>query len=257
MLTDNSTLIVVALAVVAFAAIIGIRWRYGEKYQITLTDLVLLLAPILIWLVVTNKLGELSLGAEGLTSKAAARQPVATQLSRISVQDISIADKGSPDAIPALIERRIQALKLQVNKSNYYDEFILRTYLDQLGQFSFFRYVVINDEQGRLLGAVDARDLNASLKRGILSGTEFTDVLNGHADVARLSKLPGFEPRSMAIPETVGNGEALNRMDRANVLWLCVVRDDRFLGIVDRAHVASSIILDVVKQLEAAGGEQK
>jgi hypothetical protein len=257
MLTDNSTLIVVALAVVAFAVIIGIRWKYGQDYQITLTDLVLLLAPILIWLVVTNKLGELSLGAEGLTIKAAARQPVATRLSRISVQDVTTADKGSSDAIPALIERRVQALRLQINKRDYYDEGVLRTYLDELGQFSFFQYVVISDEQGRLVGAADARDLNASLKRGILSGTEFTAILNGRADVARLSKLPGFEPRSMAISETVGNGEALNRMDRANVPWLCVVRDDRFLGIVDRAHVTSSIVLDVVKQLEPAGGEQK
>src|ERR1700730_2487051 len=253
---DGKTLGVIGLAFVAFAAIVGIRWSFGEKYQVTLTDLLVLAAPIMLWLVVTNKLGELTLGTDGLTIKAAANQPVQSQLSQISVQEIKIANKGSIEDIPKLIEQKIQGLKLQVNRNDYYDEYVLEKYLSQLTKFSFFQFVVINDDHGRFAGAIDARNLNASLASGVpFSYAHCVAILNDHRSADDLAQLPGFVSKRQAIQEAAGKGEALSRTDRANLSGLCVLRDDQFLGIIDRSHVASSIILDVAKQLGAAGSE--
>jgi hypothetical protein len=87
---DYKTIAVIALAFVVFAVIVGVRWSFGEKYQVTLTDLLLVVTPILIWLVVTGKLGEATLGwKDGLTIKAAANQLL--RASPISVQPLNTA----------------------------------------------------------------------------------------------------------------------------------------------------------------------
>jgi CBS domain-containing protein len=116
--------------------------------------------------------------------------------------------------------------------------------------------VVINYDQGRLVGAIDARDLRASLSTsGLpLNSNSFADILNSHGDVGDLLRLPGFVSTHFATPRTT-NGEALKQMDGANLSWLCVVDDGDFKGIVDRFHVANAIILAVAGKLGAAGSE--
>ncbi len=126
---DLKTLGVIVLALIVSVVIVGTRWQLGEEYQVTLTDLAVFVTPILIWLIVTNRISELTLGKEGVTIKAAAKRSVQKGLSRISVREITIAEKGMLEDIPNFIDQKIEALKLQVNRHNFYDEYALRQYL--------------------------------------------------------------------------------------------------------------------------------
>jgi hypothetical protein len=68
------------------------------------------------------------------------------------------AEKGSPDQIPDLVRRQVQALEFLLGSNIYFGEAI-QQYLETLSKYPFFRFVVFLNSDRTFFGMVDGSDV--------------------------------------------------------------------------------------------------
>ena len=65
MSTENIIgIVVVLIALTLFSGIIYARWRYSNKFELTLPDVTAIIALVIVWMLGSNKISELAVGAE-------------------------------------------------------------------------------------------------------------------------------------------------------------------------------------------------
>jgi hypothetical protein len=101
--------------------------------------------------------------------------------------------KGGIAEIPEMVRQRVQGLDFMLNFGGY-DQTILKTYLETLTRYDFFRYIILLKPNKSLFGMLDARSLLAVLQDPG-SGKTFLDfalLLNraSDADKLKLTQLP-------------------------------------------------------------------
>ena len=131
-----------------------------ETWELKLSDAAIALLPILVWLVFTGQLKELKFGSEGFTAafqdaahnQASIRQTV----EKLPVEGLAADEKEGLSDIPRLVNNRDRALIFVLGKQ--YDPGIAKEYLRQLTRFTFFEFVLIQQNGGAFFGLVDARE---------------------------------------------------------------------------------------------------
>lgn len=201
----------------------------------------------------------------------AAQAPV--ERATLPVRPITTEQKEGIGAIPRLIKQRPDALSFDLGYGGYYGPAIWM-YLDKLNRVPEFRHVVVNDG-GNLFGVYDARALAAALdppnaaelsqqyplgsNRAPRDGTvpqweEFAARLKSANGEARawLAALPGFVSAKQAVPASADKREVLQRMEAGRRDWLPVVDQPggRIVGVVDRANLTASLLLEIAKGVQ-------
>lgn len=201
----------------------------------------------------------------------AAKAPV--EKATLPVRPIEIEPKMGIGEIPALVREKPNALHFQLGHGGYFGPAIW-LYMDALGRVPEFRQVVIT-RGGDLYGAFDAAqlvsalnppnaaELSASFPVGsnrlpepdvVPEWTKFAERLN-QPDSSALewfAGLPGFVSAEEAVPASADKREVLQRMDSNRREWLPVVDrpGGRLVGVVDRANLTSSLLLEIAKGVQ-------
>ena len=246
-----------------------INTKSDNKYELKSIDIALLLLPVVFFLFFTGKIGKVNLfGMEFETASVivdASHQPIESQVIELEgatiddmVRTVEMESKRGVSRIPELIEKKTEALRFRLGHGGYNGPAI-KQYLQSLTAAAHLKYVVINDDEGRLFGFVNAREIMSYFeKQGSNSYLTFANQLNRPNDrnLDRLRSLPGFVPLDMAVNSEKKKRDVLQMMDEFNIHTLPVVNEEnRFLGIVEQSRLSASLLLEIFDKLDSANTE--
>jgi len=250
-MTETILAVVVVIALVTGLAVL--RARTGNKFDIKTSDIALALVPVALWMLLTDKVKELTVGDVKIVTaiREASASPVKNQVTPLPVADVRMDPKEDVGQIPALLRKKTEALSFRLGHGGYYGPAIAE-YLSRLSQSPSFRYVVISDADGKFLGMVDSRQISALLSGpGGQGADEFAHNLNRNEAQAIL-RMPGIISRDKAITKNTDKLQALAHMESLDVQTLPVVDDaGRFVGIVDRSKLTASILIEISQKVGA------
>ena len=256
--------ILLAVGLVLFVVSLITRVRTGGKYDIRPIDIVLVLIPVVLWLFGTGKITKFNIaGVEIETAKAflvATEKPIIFSSFKISEtladdmkENIGRARKEGVDKIPELIKKKTEALEFQIGYGGYWGPAIEK-YFEILSAAGFLKYVLIYDKEGILFGVYDSQALLLHLQnRGEEGYRLFAENLNNtdRESNKALQRLPGFVSISDAVTPKSNKRTALEAMEDLNSDILPVVdKEFRFIGMVDRSKITTSLIIDVTRAME-------
>ena len=250
-----SVILSLAMFVLVIVAMIILRVKVGEKFEIKYTDIILAVIPIVLWLLLTGKIPKLKLGELEIEMafKEASKTKIAQQITplRLPVEPVRMDPKRGVGEIPRLIKDKTEALFFQLGHGGYYGPAI-EEYLRKLSEHPFFKYIIISGREGTFTGLADGRELNSIFMfRGAdFNANDFARWLNS-SDTVSLSRLPGYISASNAIRKDADKQTALERMEALDSDTLPVMDEQgKFAGIVDRSRLTASLIIDVANKVK-------
>jgi len=259
-------LLLTGLGLLIFA--VFLRSRYGEKYELKIIDLVLIVLPLLFVLLISGKLqvldafgikadlSELFADAAGTTIEEQVASKSSLGVDEV-VHMLEMAAKGGVREIPKLVENKTEALVFRLGHGGYYGPAI-QQYFDALYASSYLQYLIIKDKDSKLFGIYNVLDLAVYFRTNKSHAyKQFARWLNQpNSDAIRsLSKLPGFVGADQAVAREMSKRNVLERMDNFRIDSLPVVdKEGLFVGTVERSQLTASLILDVVSRLEGEDG---
>lgn len=263
--------------VILLAGLILLRIKSGNRFEIKNTDVVLALVPVALWLFLTGKIQEFGFGEVKIVAalKVATQAPVENQVSKLlPVDAIPMFEKGRVGEIRHAVDNKAQALSFHIGRGNYSGSAI-RRYLDDLTQYPYLRYVVLNNPDDTFFGLVDARQLADLVRRegaqpsatpaapipgeqaqfGLpaeprVTADNIANWLNGN-NLEELKTLPGFIAAKDALDSKADRQQALKQLNALDLQTIPVVNENqKFVGIVDRSKLTASILTDIAAKVE-------
>jgi hypothetical protein len=173
------------------------------------------------------------------------------------MSNIEMARKMGVERLPELIRRKTEALEFQLGFRGYWGPAI-EQYFETLGKRGFLKYVLIYERDKSLFGIYDSSSLQAFIQdQGTEGYQKFSDNLKKGDVVSKnkLKKLPGFISVDDAVKPETDQLTCLEAMDRLDSDFLPVVDENRkYVGMVERSKITTSLIIDVTRAIEGAGG---
>ena len=243
------------IAVVVFIALVAIltwfRASTASKFEIKTSDIALALVPVALWMLFTGKVQELAVGDVKIVTaiREASASPIKNQVTPLPVANLRMDPKEGIEQIPAMLQKKTEALSFQLGHGGYYGPAIAE-YLRQLAPSPSFRYVVISGPDGKFVGLIDGRQLSAVLTAERSRAAEdFASNLN-RRDAEAILRLPGIIAQDKAITKQTDKRKALMQMETLDVQTLPVVDDaGKFVGIVDRSKLTASILIEIAEKV--------
>jgi CBS domain protein len=273
-------MVIIAFGIFAIFLIglVVLRNKAGNRFEIKNTDVVLALVPVALWLFLTGKIQEFGFGEVKIVAaiKVASKAPIDAQVSKfLPVDAVPLFEKGGSGEITRAVQKKAQALGFHLGRGHYTGSAI-RAYLEELTQYPYLRYVVLNNQDDTFFGLVDARQLAEILRSERLqppSSTPGPSLSGEQAQFAirpeprltsnnlakwlnegnaeELKTLPGFIAASDALDSNAKRQKALERLNALNVQTIPVVDETKkFIGVVDRSKLTASILTEIAAQLE-------
>lgn len=249
--------------IVIVILMIFIRAKSGSRFEVKNSDISVALIPIAMWLLLTGKITGLEFGGLKIETvfADASKAIISEQVVELPIKKLEIGMKGSVSDIPNLIRQQTEVLSFQLGYGGYWGEAI-KKYLGDLVVYPFFKYVEINQPNGKFFGLIDARGLSSIFSahqsdddpffqnsNPQYSAEDFANWLNDSRE-DQIVKLPGFIGYHSAVNKDTDKQTALEQMEKLNVETLPVIdEEDRFVGIVERSRLASSLIIEVANKL--------
>lgn len=221
-------------------AIAFINYKINHEFKIETSWLALSLAPVVIWLLITQQLSEFS--GFGLAFKLNEVTSTAVSLqvdgNAIKPEQISRDEKGGMGKIEYFKRNRVAAITLVVGKSGYYANSAIEEYLNELTPLSFFKYVLFEDKSGGFKGIISGIKLLEELRSGDLNLVELIES-------GDISSINGMSIISVSLGSS--KQKSLQVMDSNGLSELPVVNDLKsFVGVVERNKITSSIVAQLV-----------
>lgn len=243
--------------VAILALLLALRVR-NSKLEIRATDLAVATLPVLIFLLVSGKIQKLEFGEGGVKVETAFVKASATEINSqvtaiagLPMEPTRVNLKGAVSTIPQLLENKTEGLSFRLGYSGYSGPAI-QEYLARLTAQPYLKYVIIENSDGTFFGMADARQLFDMLNNpyGVIKPDELARWLV-NSNRASFSKLPGFIAAEHAVKPSADKSRTLEAMERLNADILPVIDEkNMYLGIVNRARLVASLILDVAKDLK-------
>lgn len=247
----TETLIAVVVFIALVAVLTWFRASTASKFEIKTSDIALALVPVALWMLFTGKVQELAVGDVKIVTaiREASASPVKNQVTPLPVANLRMDPKEGIDQIPALLQKKTEALSFQLGHGGYYGPAIAE-YLRQLAPSPSFRYVVISGADGKFVGLIDGRQLSAVLTAARSRAAEdFASNLN-RRDADAILRLPGIIALDKAITKLTDKRQALVQMEQLDVQTLPVVDEaGKFVGIVDRSKLTASILIEIAEKV--------
>jgi signal-transduction protein with cAMP-binding, CBS, and nucleotidyltransferase domain len=254
MLGVLETIIAVVLFLLVLAVIIWLRSKF-PKLEIKTSDLTVAVVVIALWLLLTGKITKFQLGDlnfETIFAQAAGAK-VAEQVAKVEplpVHALRTVSKGRVEHLPEALQQKSEAISFQLGYDGYAGSAI-RDYLT-LTQEPHLRYLIFNDAKEKFAALADARATQVLFvqKSAAFSEADLAQWISSN-DLASLSRLPGFMKAADAVLDILDKKEVLERMEKLGQDQLPVVdKDGKFVGIVERARLTASLILDISNRLQ-------
>jgi CBS domain-containing protein len=203
------------------------------------------LGPLLAYLILTEQLSELGAGGLNLKFREAARKPVEASVQRVIAEETQTIEKLGVEEmtrIDALDPEAPVVLTLTLApRSGEYVFDALQQYLVQLGRHPRFRFVVLLDHDGRVVGYLP-RDVAARQLETLTTAKPLLDAVNA----GRLPRDRGVRT-DFLTPESTTE-DALSRMTALRVDAMLVRNDEgKLLGITERDEVLARLMLSVAR----------
>lgn len=250
-------LISIGAFIAILALLLFLRAR-NSTLEIRATDIVVATLPVLIYLLVTGNIQKLEFGEGGVKIETAfvkaSNKQINSQVAPLvglPLEPTAMDPKRGIEEIPQLLERKTEGLVFRLGYNGYYGPAI-QEYLARLTAQPYLKYIVIQNSDGTFFGMADARQLSAMLSNpyGPVKADELARWLI-NSNRASFSKLPGFVAMEHAAKTTADKSEVLQSMEQLNVDVLPAVNEQNiYVGIVNRARLIASLILDVSKELK-------
>jgi len=251
----TQTSIAIVLVTLLVIGLSLLRTKTGGKYEVKTSDVALALVPVALWMLLTGKVRELTVGDVTIATafREASQSPINNQVSPLPVDNVQTNPKEDVEQIDNLLHNGTQALSFQFGRGPYSGPAIA-DYLSRLSQSPSFRYVMFLTTDGKFAGMIDARRLTSFLTGpdqhiSIQRAAQFANELNAN-DLAEIAKLPGLVSASAAVTQAADKQQVLTQMDGMDVQTLPVVDEaGRFVGVVDRSKLTASILLEIAKKV--------
>jgi hypothetical protein len=234
-----TTFLFLLFFVLSLSILVLIRTKSNGKYEVKITDTVICLIPIVIWLVTTGQISELGIGDLKFKLKETYKKPVATQISylienedliligvdcKYGWEDEIVSDTTFPSYKP---------FKFLLIKENCED--------DQFGNSNptFWGILAVEDYK-QLFLSPDSK-LNGELFIGWVKSQNLNELEK---------TIPSFISLDNAIDSKTSKLFALEQMEKLKTNFLPVVDEKKqFIGMVYRDRINSSFLIDIGKIL--------
>ena len=252
------TLVVSIGAFVAILALLLVLRTRNSALEIRATDIVVATLPVLIFLLVSGKIQRLEFGGSGVSIETAfvkaSNSEINSQVTAVTglpMEQTRIELKGAVSTIPQVLEKKTEGLLIRLGYGGYTGAAI-QEYLGRLTAQPYLKYIIIENNDGTFFGMADARQLYAMLSNPYaqVKADELARWL-ANSNQASFNKLPGFIAAEHAVKPSADKSQTLQLMEQLNLDILPVVNEQKmYLGIVNRARLLASLILDVAKDLK-------
>ncbi|WP_108867515.1 CBS domain-containing protein [Aquimarina aquimarini] len=231
---------------------IGVYWvlkKIGVEGNVSYATILLL--PILVYVILADKITSFKAGNIEATFKEVANQKISTgddSIEQLSNDDnLEIIAKG-PTSI--LSERVINLKKktdgnkiiltLKMGIGGYYTREAVARYIKDLFMFTKFRFIVLLDSNQKVVAFISKEKLSAILENKNL-GREFIRIVNDGV-TQELNIFPGIILNK--IMDSTRNIEALKEMDSNGLDELIVVdKKGRLKGVIQREDILSKLMI--------------
>ncbi len=230
------------------------RAKTGGKYEIKTSDIALALVPLILLLLQSGKIKELTIGDIKIVLNAveeASNASIQPQVTKLPIEAVRADPKGDLMEIPNLLKKKSQALGFTLRHGGYYAPAIIE-YLEALTQSTSFKYVVINNPDGSFYGMIDGRQLY-TLMRGqsdAYGRYDFARAVNT-GDTTQLAAMPGILRARDALTTQTNTKDALQALNTLDVQTLPALNQQgAFIGVVDRSKLSASMLIEIAQRLE-------
>ena len=250
---DLLTALIIFIVIITLMIILRIKLL--KNTEIKQSDILIAIIPIILWLLLTGKIEKFEFGDLKIQTAflEASTSPITKQITplKLPVRTITIDEKRGTEQIPRLIRNKTEALIFVLDYGHYYGPAI-EEYLKRLSEHHFFNYIIIIDSNEKFIGIVNARELNTIFlsRQASFNSHDFANWIN-NSNITALEKLPGYLPIKNAIKKDMDKHTVLEKMETLNIDILPVIdENDKFVGIVERARLTASLIIDVAKKVK-------
>lgn len=243
--------------VALLALLVALRSKTGNKIDIRNSDIVLALVPVALWLFLTGKVQEFGFGEVKIVAaiKMASNAPVGPQVSKLTIESVRESvptmSKAGPEVIPQMISAKSQALRFTIGQGGYFGGAIAN-YLNQLTQYPFLRYLVLENSDGTFFALADARQIEQIVQapQARFSTDDLAQWIDSGNKEA-LAALPGLVSAEKALHKSDDRRKALEIMNAADAQVLPVLNEDgKFAGVVDRSKLTASMLAEIAQRVE-------
>ena len=228
-----------------------VRKRLGSAFEVKNTDIVLGLLPVVLYLFTAGKITKFEYGDLKIETAflEAAQASVTEQIAAVSdlpVRTINASPKGGPDMIPSIARSGSEALTFTIGYTGYAGQ-VIEEYIKAL-QNTPVRYAIFQNTNFDFVGMMHLHDISSGAGFGAYA---LAAALNS-GDTEPIFRQPHFIRAADAITKNATKQDALKRMEDRNLEFLPVLGDGKFIGIVERSRLTSSLLIEVASRLETA-----
>lgn len=217
-----------------------LRTKTQGKFEIKVTDIIMGILPIILWLLVSGKISELTLGELGVKLHKEFEKAIKED---VTLKRNLLADGSNSFPIGVKCDYRIEGDILKNKKI--------------IGGAEFHDYVIIKKDCKRdseFWGILNFRDLREVFLESLQenrNGEVFLLWVKSKS-ISNLKKnIPSFILADNAITYKTDKLTALEKMENLNVDYLPVVDDDNsFLGVVTRSKLTTSFLINIGESLK-------
>lgn len=232
--------IFIASFFIILTGIAYINFRLNGEFKIETSWLALGLTPVIIWLLTTQQLSEFSgFGLAFKLNKVKAK-PVSLKYDgdKINPEHISRDTKAGLGKIELFKANKVAAVTLEVGRQRYYSNSAIKSYLRELTQFAFFKYVLFQDKNNKFKGIIPATEMLNQMENQRLNLVKVIES----GDITTIQGVS-----TVALPSDSSKQRALQVIEESGLPELPVVDDSgSFVGVVERSKITSSIVAQLV-----------
>jgi len=231
------------LAISFFVILIFISWvnyKVNKEFKIETSWIAISLSPVIIWLLTTQEISELSGYGFAFKFKEASATPISLQLDGSAIKPSQIVKdkKGGYRDVDLFKKKRVQALTLVLGKKNYYSNDAIKYYLKELTPYPFFKYVLFVSQNDEYRGMMRGDVLLGEIQSG---GIDLVKLIES----SEISKIHGVITNSILRGST--KQYTLQIMEENNLSEIPVINDASvFIGVAERDKITSSIVAQLV-----------
>lgn len=243
-------LIAIGIFTISFLLVTLLRKKIGKDYEIKNTDILIGIIPLALWLLLTGKVTNFEYGDLKITSAFAEanNQPITETITDVYKRNLTSAEKGSIYELRRILESKPEALIFYSGQNRYASE-VMEEYLRTLSA-STLKYLIVKNMSDDFIGIVSVDQFMSQTlsDNPTIEPYEFVEWLNRGQD-EKYSQIEGFITMDQSLNETMTKIEALEAMEELNKKFLPVVAQRKFVGIIERGELSTSLLMDVSRNL--------
>lgn len=231
---------------IVVAILLHLLSHSGQKYETNW--IIISVLPIVAWLFFSGRLA--SLKAFGVELQAAIRRASNQRIQpdhKISYEHVDSQPKQDIEKIPQYIAREVPAISFQLGKTGYYSVDALKSYLEGLLPYPFFKYVVFNHPDSTFAGIVPARTLYTIATTGEGAHTGYRRIQE-IIEQDRIHDLSGVVEKSFALKTTDTKRDAVEKFNHIDADELPVINTKgKLVGILSRGKLLSDLLGSILR----------